>query len=153
MLHLISQTKVVKKIFARIFSSEQVEDASSENPTPPAHNGLWADLRKQTKSLGGTDIFIFRALRLVSCIALLAFTITSLILEKREDSDPSQFTLYGKHWGKKHPHHRDGSNKLFTRHEWLHVALALTYVGHFLRCTALSHAPLDLCLDSGSGRC
>lgn len=137
-LHLISNTKLAKKIYARLFSSEtdKSEESSLDTASSPVHSGLCADLRQHVISLGGIEIFVFRVLRLVSCVALLAFTITSLILEKREDSEPSQFTLYGKHWGKKHPHQRDASNKLFTKHEWLHVALALTYVGHISLCVA-----------------
>lgn len=132
-LHLIYNLKPVKTAVSRLFS---IKHAADEDPGPhtwpsPAAAGLWDELCQHAKTLGGGDIFAFRVIRFISCLVLLALSIVYSVLEKQEDL-PSQFQSFSKSLGKSHDYRGNGSHLLFTRREWLHVAVTLVYVSAFV---------------------
>lgn len=88
-------------------------------------NGFLAELRHHTNSLGGLEIFIYRILRLLSVFALVAFSAATFVLDD-EEAPSTNTTRKGKHWGKKHKHHRGGNT--LTYWEWLDLAVSITYV-------------------------
>jgi hypothetical protein len=66
------------------------------------------------KTSGERRILLFRTIRFLSCLVLLVLYITTLALETRGGL-PSGSNLLVKH-------------AIFTAHEWLELAMILTYV-------------------------
>jgi hypothetical protein len=124
-IHYISTRKFVKKVWAH-FTKIPIEEGEPLEPNVVMDSsGFFAELRHHAKSLGGVDIFVYRIIRLLSVFTLVGLSAATFVL----DETPSTHTATrGKHWGKKHKHHRGGST--FTYWEWLDFAVSITYVSH-----------------------
>ena len=124
-IHYISARKFVKNLWAR-FTKNPIEEGGPPEPnvaTDP--NGFFAEIRHHVKSLGGVHIFVCRVLRLLSVFTLVCLSAATFVL----DEAPSlHITTRGKHWGKKHKHHRGGNT--LTYWERLDLAVSITYVSY-----------------------
>lgn len=72
-------------------------------------------------------IFAYKIARLTGCLALLGFSLATLILEETGQIEDYMFGIFGK-WGKKHRKHKNKKHAGFTEAEWLQVALCITAV-------------------------
>jgi hypothetical protein len=72
---------------------------------------------------GGTVIFAYKIARFVGCALLLGVSIATLMLE----TGYVDFGITGKHLENK-PKQKHSENGMFTKAEWLQVALCITTV-------------------------
>lgn len=132
-IQFISTRKPVKKAWAR-FTKNPIEEEESEPNVATRPIGYVAEFRYHAKSFGGLGIFVYRVLRLLSVLALVCLSVATFVLDEAP-STGANTTTRGKHWGKKHKHHRGGS--ALTYWEWLDLALSLAYVS-YRRTTTLN---------------
>ena len=138
LLYLISNIRLVRNAFDRLFISEQVDHETSilHDPLSSATGGgLCSNIYQHAKSLGGFGIFVFRLTRLLSCLVLLILEVILLLFEKHD----WRFTSYGEYWL---PRYHNVLPSMFTYKEWLHVAMCITYV---IYCLCLVHSIINHC--------
>ncbi|KAI0080061.1 P-loop containing nucleoside triphosphate hydrolase protein [Panus rudis PR-1116 ss-1] len=75
-------SSILCKLFSHVPSTSEDDGAREE----PGHS---KSIRAHIDSLGGLQIFIFRIARLVSCLALLALSMISLLRDKAQDASGS----------------------------------------------------------------
>jgi hypothetical protein len=84
--------------------------------------------------LGGSTVFFLQLVRLIVVLTLLGLSIFSFLRDEEQDSvqlgGEAGLGALGKHrGGKERKHkHRDGGESLLSEHEWLDLAISLTYV-------------------------
>lgn len=132
LLQAIFSLKIVRSLAGRLFSSsyELIQDEDDVTPLaapPTGRNGIFSDLKAHIKASGGATVFTYKAVRLLGCLSLLAFTIaTAVILEEQSSASHfSSFLKKKKHGGK----HENRDGYTFSTAEWLQVGLCLVYVG------------------------
>lgn len=118
----------LKTLIRRPSQGEQDEAPLDTRQDLPG-TGLISAVKEHVRDAGGSTIFILNVARLLSVVALLALSVTSFILEQENES--GLLGVASKGWGKKHKrkgskHH--GVHGLFTKREWIQLALCLAYV-------------------------
>jgi heme exporter protein D len=116
----------------------EAADASREerDDTATYFGGLKTEIAHHVKKRGGFAIFVWKLLRLLTCLALVAVTIAVIVIEKEADSATNQpandgFVDAMKKWGRKKKHrrkHRGDRGALFTIDEWYQISLCLVFV-------------------------
>lgn len=124
-LHIIVISRPVQNLIRRLRGIPPREP--SESPAPHVEpESLWASLKHHTERHGGSTIFAYMLTRLVGCLTLLGFSITSLVLDEVRKAETGELGIMGK-WGKKHKGRKRKSDKLSVK-EWMHVAMCMTFV-------------------------
>jgi hypothetical protein len=112
----------VRSLRARLFKSDApITDDAQDEDTGEVHAGFVEETKAHIRKHGGSTVFTFKVLRLVSSLALLACFVITLVLEEEGEIHGKAFTYKR---GKKH--HR--KYYVFTRAEWMQFALAMTSV-------------------------
>lgn len=93
-------------------------------------------LRATIKSHGGTVRFMYKAVRFVSCVALLGITIAAFIVIPDDHrlagfEERGHSGVYSKHWGKNPKRHRRQHVPL-TPEEWQELSLCVFYVSFII---------------------
>ncbi|THH11785.1 hypothetical protein EW145_g436 [Phellinidium pouzarii] len=103
-------------------SSSHEDDSTVEIETSP-RAGIIADIMTHVNAMGGPVIFFYKMLRLAGCLALVGFTMATLVIDEHEKESDLLDALLMKKRGKK----TTPVPGTFTTAEWLQVALCLTY--------------------------
>ncbi|TFK46964.1 multidrug resistance-associated ABC transporter [Heliocybe sulcata] len=135
-IHLIVASGVFQKLYRRVrpakaTEAEEEEEADEqEQETQPVvpPSGLGQEFKEHVRSHGGLTIYLFKVARLVLTLALLGFSVVTLILEEKQDASKDSIDVFGKHWGKKPKHKHSPGEAIFTPLEWLQFALCMTFV-------------------------
>lgn len=135
-VHYISTRKFAKKAWARL-TKNPIQEEPSETNTVTTPSGFFAELRHHANSLGGPNVFIYRVLRLLSVFALVSLNAATFILDDSDEAPSANATRKGKHWGKKHKHHRGGNT--LTYWEWLDLSVSVAHVSY--QYTLIPSAP------------
>ncbi|EJD04272.1 uncharacterized protein FOMMEDRAFT_106872 [Fomitiporia mediterranea MF3/22] len=127
LLYGISVSKPVQSLLPRLYPNRNVPNAQETNDAVSQealqHNGVLADIKLHVNAKGGPVIFAYKVLRLVGCLALVGFTIATLIIDEQGRESSFLDALKKKKKKKKHARASDE----FTEAEWLQVALCLAY--------------------------
>jgi len=114
-------------------------------PEPDPPTGFSSAIKHNISSNAGLAIWTYKVLRLLGCMALVAFSVVAAVM-----SNDDTYHTEGKHWGKKHRgrHKKGGRSSDFSDYTWIQIALTAFYVcfchrGHdfFWLCT---HPPLQM---------
>lgn len=134
-LHIIALSKPVKAIYARILPSKRGRGESQHGTMDPIYGlhpaSFFGQFKEHISTHGGVVIYAFKFARLLGCLALLAVSLATLILEETGEIDKLTFGVTGKHWGKKHKKHRHRKHGVFSDAEWTQGALCVTSVRNF----------------------
>jgi hypothetical protein len=131
-VHRVLITSAVGQLLARFTSRrkyerlDEDEDVPADGAVANPREGVMSDIRAHIQSMGGTEIFVYKLLRLIGCLTLVGLTIATLVIDEqtRDSSGLLDLLKKKKHKGKKKSNHSDS----FSHDEWLQVALLLTYV-------------------------
>lgn len=128
LLHIVLLSQPAKKLYTFLIPKSQVaREPAGPEPNQGIHPAsFFGQVRAHISIHGGGIIYAYKVIRLVGCLALLALSTATLILEETGQIDGFWYETTGK-WGKKHPKHRK-KHARFTVDEWLQVALCITTV-------------------------
>lgn len=124
LLHLITLSKPVKKIWSRFLPLSKTEEEPSLLFDEPAiADGFFSEAKVFISQHGGWVIFAYKFARFIGCLAFLGLSLATFILDEREEHATGANKLSkGKH---RRPHPSDGYIP-FSRAEWLQFALCMT---------------------------
>ncbi len=133
-VHRVACSAIVQRLATRLLvfrkppiEQEESDDAQLEIVSSP-HEGIVNDIKTHIVSLGGPTIFVYKILRLLGCLALVALTIATLIINDYHDSSGNNFVAgLKKRKGKKKSKSKKPSES-FSSSEWLQISLCLAYV-------------------------
>lgn len=123
-----------RKIRSRIWPSSRSEDTdaakvNSQLPTAAdvyEHDGFFSEIKATIKA-HGIAVFLFRCLKLASCIALVALTVVAFIRkEESEDTEKSSIDMLKK--GTKGGKKRRRRAQALHHAEWIEMIQCATYV-------------------------
>ncbi|KAF5336910.1 hypothetical protein D9611_003444 [Ephemerocybe angulata] len=117
--HIVASRRSVQRLIRRIRTGEwdSAEDTSYFGPPPPREATYYAELQERARKHGGAIIFAFKVARLVGCIAFLALSIYTTVIDEE-----SRLGTNGKKKKKKKKHQDD----VFSQKEWQDLAICLT---------------------------
>lgn len=131
-----------RKIRSRIWSSSRSDDtdAAKVNSQLPVatdvyeHDGFFSEIKATIKA-HGIAVFLFRCLKLASCIALVALTVVAFIRkEESEEAEKSTIDILKK--GMKGGKKRRRRAQALHHAEWIEMIQCATYV----RCAKITCA-------------
>ncbi|KAI0068087.1 hypothetical protein BV25DRAFT_1834393 [Artomyces pyxidatus] len=114
----------LKKLREHFWSSEEEVEWPIDSDT--TRTGLISAVRAHVNKFGGSTIYLFKLTRLLSVLTLLGLSIATFLQDEEGHAQPP--SSLSKHWGKKHKHHKNHDDSQFTKHEWLDLALCMTYL-------------------------
>jgi hypothetical protein len=120
-LHIILLTTPLKKYFVTPPSTTRILlHVESDPPT-----GFLAEIKGNIKSNAGLTIWTYKVLRLIGCLALVAFSVVAAVI-----ATDDTYHTEGKHWGKKHRgrHGHKGRSSNFSDYAWIQIVLTAFYV-------------------------
>lgn len=132
LLHIILISPPIKRLYARFFQNTvqlPPADSSSSAESEILAPSFSDEVKEHITKHGGVVIFAYQVARLFGCVVLLGLSIASTIT-----SEHNEIGLLSK-WGKKHKKHRKST---LAAHEWLELAMCMTYV-----CTLFIRRILD----------
>ncbi|KAG1889339.1 hypothetical protein F4604DRAFT_1711826 [Suillus subluteus] len=123
LLHLITLSKPVKKLWSRFLPPKTEEEPSLFFDEPTIADGFFSEAKVFISRHGGWVIFAYKFARFIGCLAFLGLSLATFILDEREERATGANKLSkGKH---RRPHPSDGYIP-FSRAEWLQFALCMT---------------------------
>ncbi|KAI0260093.1 hypothetical protein BC834DRAFT_1028685 [Gloeopeniophorella convolvens] len=118
----------VKRLRARVFNTTEEDTVTGEPDGNQTRTGIISAVKEHVDKSGGSIIFLFQTLRLISVLTLLGLAIFSFVQDEEEHAAQPSVGAFSKHWGKKHKHkHRYGGGS-FSKREWLDLTLCITYL-------------------------
>lgn len=121
-----------------VFAKQRLHPTPDYTPPVPQEPiaGVWREVKANIRERGGWEVFFWKLVRLLACIALAALSIVSLVSDAQSEpaSDPAGFRK-PKH---KHPKVPDPRTS-FTQHELVELSLVAFYV----RDLPLAPGPID----------
>jgi hypothetical protein len=126
LLHLITLSKPVKKLWSRFLPPKTVEEPSLFVVEPTIADGFFSEAQVFISQHGGWVIFAYKFARFIGCLAFLGLSLATFILDEHaEHATGANKLSKGKH---RRPRPSDGYVP-FSRAEWLQFALCMTAVG------------------------
>ncbi|KAG2123601.1 hypothetical protein DEU56DRAFT_829341 [Suillus clintonianus] len=123
LLHLITLSKPVKKLWSRFLPPKAEEEPSAFFDEPTIADGFFSEAKVFISQHGGWVIFAYKFARFIGCLAFLGLSLATFILDEREEhANGANKLSKGKH---RKPRHSDGYIP-FSRAEWLQFALCMT---------------------------
>lgn len=128
-LHVVVLASPLRRLLLKRTDPDN-EGASVNAEEPGMPTSLAAEVRKHVSELGGSTVFLYLSLRFLGSLLLLGLSVASLVSteagrQAHAGSGEGLFSTLGK-WGKKHRRRHRG--EAFTMHEWLQVAMCMTFV-------------------------
>lgn len=139
-LHVVVLASPLRRLLLKRTDPDN-EGASVNAEEPGMPTSLAAEVRKHVSELGGSTVFLYLSLRFLGSLLLLGLSVASLVSteagrQAHAGSGEGLFSTLGK-WGKKHRRRHRG--EAFTMHEWLQVAMCMTFLyTSFLALVSLS---------------